>query len=244
MDVDDVRKNVGLIVEEQILAFGELESAVMHVANSSPSPSQRVILCNNLVVGLTARIEEAIRQIFSEYIRGVEGSDATFYELSPLLRESGYAASVKQLRRKCDWDDAKANAKALDTLLSGATEFSLAVSEIVFNQGNMRSAEVTDISKRIGISELWRKIAEENSFNSLFDEEDGERLLGMVVAKWNGIFDERDAVVHRVSQASGWSTDKLVENIQFCRAVIKTIGSIFVDEFAIWYSHVERGRKV
>lgn len=221
-------------VDEQLSEFDALKSAVMHVAHSAPGPTQRVILCNSLVVGLTARIEEALRQICNEYLRIVEDCHATFFDFKDDLKKASFSSALMSLKKNENWDDAKRKIKELDELLSGERSFKLAVALLVNNQGNMRSSEVTDIAKRIGLNGLWRAVAADQWFVERLGEDNTARLEGLIVQKWNAVFDERDNVVHRVSQANGWSTDVIDEHIDFCRHVVKVIGSIFNIDCSQW----------
>ncbi len=89
MNADEIFQRFMLVQQEQLSAFDGLADAVDHVAHSRPSPRQRVILSNNLVVGLTARIEEALRECFKEYLLVAQECDLLFTEMTTLHDSSG-----------------------------------------------------------------------------------------------------------------------------------------------------------
>lgn len=234
----DISERFALVVDEQLQEFGALKTAVEHVNQSNPAAIQRVILCNNLVVGLTARVEESLRQVFSEYLKIVEDSDAKFFQFRESLKKSAFESALVSLKRRDDWENVERKVGELHALLSGETEFRLAVVTIVDNQGNMRSSQVTDIAKRIGVDKIWIRISDEEIFSNSMNEEKIDRRANLIIQKWNEIFDERDRVVHRVSQASGWSVDKIIEHITFCEQIVKKVGSILSDDCMEWHARV------
>lgn len=238
MDSFAINTRLTVVIEEQLGEFDALWSAVDHVSQSSPSAKQRIILCNNLVVGLTARIEEALREIFMEYLRVVEDCEAAFLDFRDELQKSSFGSAVVALRKNGSWEDAKRKTKDLNDLLSGGRVFKLAAVTIVNNQGNMRSAEVTDIAKRFGLNGIWREVVSDEWFAPQLGEDHLVRLEGMVIQKWNAVFDERDNVVHRVSQANGWGTDVIKDNIEFSKQVVRSIGVVVAKDCADWHGSI------
>jgi hypothetical protein len=240
MTPDVIRRRLEVVVEEQLLEFDALKGAVLHVAHSSPSSAQRVILCNTLVVGLTARIEESFRQLFVEYLRIVEECPANFFDLRSDLRDYCFESAVFALKRKADWDEAKRRNGELAHLLSGASDFKLEKARIVDNQGNMRSKEVTAVAKRFGVNSVWKLIAQAQSLIDEIGEDDLSRLESLIIKKWNELFDERDNVVHRVSQANGWSVDVIVDYIEFLKKVVARMGVIVSEDCVNWHVKVRQ----
>lgn len=229
-----VYDRINLVVEEQFGEFDALIGAVRHVEQSSPTPAQRVILCNNLVVGLTARIEESLRQIFVEYLNIIQECKYTFFDLKPDLQRASYSSCVLELKNVGDWDVNRRRIKDLFDLLSGVSDFKLPVASIINNQGNMRSAQVTDIAKRFGVTGLWLSVASDSDVLADWDDDNVRRLEGRVIQKWNAVFDERDNAVHKVSQASGWSPDIIVSHIDFAKKVVRAIGLIVAADCDKW----------
>lgn len=238
MDTKLIDDRVNIVVEEQFGEFDALISAVQHVATSNPPAAQRVILCNNLVVGLTARIEESLRQIFVENLRIIEECEFTFFDLKAELQKASFGSSILELKKSIDWETGRKRSKQLFDLLSGFSSFKLPVASIVNNQGNMRTAEVTEIAKRFGINGLWRAVASDGKFAAEWGEDSIQRLEGKIVQKWNAVFDERDNVVHRVSQANGWSTDVIIEHIEFAKHVVGTIGAVVAADCITWFEEL------
>ncbi|MCA3436888.1 MAG: hypothetical protein INF48_06165 [Rhodobacter sp.] len=235
MKPDAIKRRLEVVVEEQLREFDALKGAVLHVKDSSPSSVQRVILCNTLVVGLTARIEESFRQLFVEYLKIVEECSASFHDLRSELRDCCFEAAVHALKSKADWDEAKRKNVDLTHLLSGASDFKLEKARIVNNQGNMRSKEVTAVAKRFGVHGVWELIAQAQSLVDEMGEDDLSRLEGLIIKKWNELFDERDNVVHRVSQANGWSADFIVDYIEFLKKVVTRMGVIVSEDCLNWH---------
>ncbi len=240
MDSHTISARLAVVVEEQLDEFDALCSAVNHVADSSPSAKQRVILCNNLVVGLTARIEEALREIFIEYLRVVEECDAAFSDFKIELQKSSFGSAIVALKKNDNWEEATRKTKDLHDLLSGARIFKLAAVTIVNNQGNMRSAEVSEIAKRLGLTGIWRHVIVDEWFAAHLGEDHLARLEGMVIQKWNAVFDERDNVVHRVSQANGWGIDVIIEHIEFSKQVVRSLGFAAAKDCVDWHDALTR----
>jgi hypothetical protein len=66
-------------------------------------------------------------------------------------------------------------------------------------------------------------------------EDDLSRLESLIIKKWNELFDERDNVVHRVSQANGWSADVIIDYIEFLKKVVERIGVIVSEDCLNWH---------
>jgi len=66
------------------------------------------------------------------------------------------------------------------------------------------------------------------------EEHTGETVLDSRVerlaARWNEIFDERDTIVHRLSQASGWSDDKIREAAKLTVLVMKRLSEVLAED--------------
>ena len=170
-----------------------------------------------------------------EYLRVVEECEAAFLDFREELQKSSFGSAVVALRKNGSWEDAKKKTKDLNDLLSGGKVFKLAAVTIVNNQGNMRSAEVTDIAKRFGLKGIWREVVIDEFFAPRLGEDHLARLESLVIQKWNAVFDERDNVVHRVSQASGWGTDVIKENIESSKQVVRSIGVVVAKDCTDWH---------
>lgn len=235
MNPEDVLVRFTLLSEEQNSAFDKLIEAANYVGNSKANREIRVILSNYIVVALTARIEESFRSSLLEYLKIAQSSEYRFSELREALQKSAYRSSIENLRTlQSDRKAAQSELVALSECLEDKVEFRLPQQQLVYNQGNMRSAEVTALCKRFGISDIWHKVSSSKSTLDYFGEDEASRCQSFVIEKWNGIFDERDLVVHQVSAASGWAAEVIIEHVEFCKVIFLEFSRSVSDECKIW----------
>jgi len=73
------------------------------------------------------------------------------------------------------------------------------------------------------------------SFTEYFGDDDVDRRLTIFTTKWNEVFDERDTIIHRVSQASGWADERIRQAIELFLLVIRRVSECLIvdaDSFA------------
>lgn len=101
---------------------------------------------------------------------------------------------------------------------------------ITYNQSNFRSQQLTESAKAIGVEKIWNKICQSQSIEEHLDVPSFEQRMNAVVTKWNEIFDERDVIVHRVSQASGWAPEKISQAIALSNIVVSSVAKCLADD--------------
>ena len=167
-------------------------------------------------------------------------------EMRPELQKASYKGALEALRRlekTRDWQSAAVTIGELQDCLSGTKRFQLEIERVIDNQGNMRSKQITDIAQRFGITDFWGSIALAESFKEYFGGSTVDTRKTQIIQKWNGIFDERDLVVHRVSQANVWSAEMILEHITFAKLVVEQIGTSLASDCDSWIRECD-GRRI
>ncbi|MEJ0058426.1 MAG: HEPN domain-containing protein [Terricaulis sp.] len=211
------------------LAISKLEAALDHIENSAPTSEVRVLLLNNAIVALSANLEEGLRALFESYLTVLEDEADAHDWLRSDLQTSNIRCYIKKLRELSP-KGAIAISSNLHACLTGSASFKLAKEDIVYNKGNFRSDQVRDTAVATGIREIWQTIADCPEIQAYFAEDRLEQRIGKLAARWNELFDERDLVVHRFSQASGWSKDRIAQAIELSRLVLTRLASCLIDD--------------
>jgi hypothetical protein len=215
--------------EEFHQAIGKLEAALDHIEGTSPSSEVRVLLLNNSIVALSATIEEGIRAILESYLTILEDEADAHDWLRGDLQTTNVKCYVNRLKGAIA-PAVITTSHHLHECLTGVRTFRLAKQEIVYNQANFRSEQFKEIAKGCGVREIWRLIAESDEVGLYFGEDQIEQRINVLIAKWNELFDERDTVVHRFSQASGWGRSRIGQAIELCQLVLRRLAECLVDD--------------
>ena len=225
------------IVYDFEVALATLSEVLQHIEDAKPNGRLRVVILNNTIVALTATIEEALRGLFREYLSILEESFEDHRTLRLALQKSNLNCAIQDLRKYNNNEDFKTAAILLSNLekcLTGQSGYQLLKEQLTYNQRNFKSQQVTEVSKNVGVSGLWQRICDCPEIEEFTGESVLDARVTRLTAQWNRIFEERDLVVHRISQASGWASDLIQLSIDLSKVVIKRIAcclSIDAEEF-------------
>lgn len=219
----DSSNNFDAILADYDVALTTLAEVLQYIETNKPNARLRVVLLNNTIVTLTATVEEILRGLFQEYLSILENNFVDYRKLRKDLQKSNLECTIQALRKSVDLKDATVMVTSLSTCMNGLLGYRLLKERLVYNQGNFRSTQVTEIAKSFGISCLWRKICDSSEIEDYIGEAALDMRETRLLAKWNEVFEERDLVVHRVSQANGWAPERINESIRLSRLVVKRI---------------------
>jgi hypothetical protein len=207
-------------------ALADSRIAVEFVEQNCRIPKVKVLLNNYLVVSIVSIVEEGFRSIVREYISCLEDEIEEYQKLHKELIETNVRSAAALLIKTISSSkgiDASQITRLIYQCYSGEPGFKLFKDEIAHNQSNLKSTEITRISKAIGVRSLWLNISGNASIKEYFSGHRPEQLEFALVEKWNGLFDERDTIVHRFSQASGWGDTIILDYIDMCARVMNSI---------------------
>lgn len=211
------------MVEDFRQAANTLRSVLDFAETSKPPASLRIVINNNTIVGLSAWLEESIRLISQEYLSVLQENVSDFRKLRPSIQQSNVESAlhiIKNARKNNDHRTASDCSRNLSVCLDGSPGYALHAENITYNQGNFRSQQLTDSAKAIGVDKIWDRICRSEEVEQFVGGGSEERRKSALISRWNEIFDERDLIVHRVSQASGWGPDRIVQAIELSEFVV------------------------
>ncbi|TIX86421.1 MAG: hypothetical protein E5V21_00730 [Mesorhizobium sp.] len=211
------------LVEKEIGDALKLADNLVAFVDGARAPADlRVLVCNNMVVSLASIVEEGIRALATEYLAIVQEYADGYSKLRPALAEANLTGAIELLRKsqKDTKLDTTAIVAQLSKCLSNGAGFELFSDEITYNRANMRSKQVSEITEKLGMREFWKAVQAQPSATALYPDLEPEQRVQGIVAKWNGLFDERDLVVHRFSQASGWGPSLISDYVSFLTTII------------------------
>ena len=209
-------------------ALGNLLNVLTFVDATRPAPELRVLMVNSVIVASVSTVKEVLRQLFVEYLTVIEERIDSHKKLRGQLREANAEKSTEEIRRFLKEKKEADAVKILDGLrrcLNGEPGYRIAKDSISYNKGNFRSTQLTEIAKLIGLSEVWAKIANGAAVADYTGLPSGDECTNRLIRDWNDIYDERDLVVHRISQASGWGAERVRQGIE--------LFSLVLDRFAV-----------
>lgn len=231
------------IEEEFRAALSVLDAVLSYIEEHRPEPSLRVMILNNTIVALVSTIEEALRNLFEEYLSILEERFSDYRWLPASLRNANLDAAIQLLREgRSDPDfDAAAVVRDLSVCLQGARDFRLFKERLTYNRGNFRSRQLTEIAKNLGIGRMWEQICDSPEIEAYSGEAALETRVNKVTTLWNAVFDERDLVVHSISKASGWGAERIRQAAALFSLIITRVeASLVGDVRALIEQHDQR----
>lgn len=215
---------LNVIRTEGAIALSNLQDVLTFIERQKPSPELRVLMVNSVIVSTVSTVEEVLRQLFIEYLTIVEERIDSHRKLRGPLREANAERSTDELRKLLREKQEAEALKLLDGLrrcLNGDSGYRIAKEAISHNKGNFRSSQVTEIAKSIGLAELWSKMSDDARVTEYTSLPAGADCTNQLIRAWNDIYDERDLIVHRISQASGWGPDRVRQGIELFDLVLE-----------------------
>lgn len=214
-------------------ALARTQAILDFVRDNPPVAEIRVAILNNVIVSVVSIAEEGLRSLFREYISIVEEAANDYQTLRKELSDSNIRCAAELLHKSIDAKhniDPIAVTRELLKCLNSEAGFRLFKDGITYNKSNMRSREITDVAKRIGIRKLWENLCARPVVRDLAPDALDDQMEQVILERWNALFDERDTVVHRISQATGWGETIISPYISFVRSIISGIVLCLADD--------------
>lgn len=212
-------------------ALATLDAVLTHVADSNPAAPLRIVILNNVIVALVSTTEEALRELFQEYLKIIEKRFENHQCLRLDIQKANLECGIQQLREyKTEADLAKAAGivRELSKCLNGEAGYMLFKEELTYNKSNFRSSQLTETAKNMGIHKMWSSISDCSDVEAYTGESVLETRVNKLIAAWNAVFDERDLVVHNISKASGWGAVKIREAMTLFLLIMARISAYLV----------------
>jgi len=219
-------------------AIATLVASLDHIATTRPEPTLRVMFLNNVIVSLVSISEETLRSLFQRYLYCLQELVDNHGVLRKELQRRNARQGVELLRKLEAPTDSWRALEIIEKLsrcLANTPNFELFREALTFNQGNFRSGQITEVAKNCGMIEFLKTTCDCPSFTEYFGDDDVDRRLTIFTTKWNEVFDERDTIIHRVSQASGWADERIRQAIELFLLVIRRVSECLIvdaDSFA------------
>jgi hypothetical protein len=212
-------------------ALATLDAVLTHVAASNPAAALKIVILNNVIVALVSTTEEALRELFQEYLKIIEATFENHQRLRVDIQKANLECGIQQLREyKTEADFAKAAGivRELSKCLNGEPGYRLFKEYLTYNRGNFRSSQLTETAKNIGIHKVWSGICDCSEVEAYTGESVLETRANKLIAAWNAVFDERDLVVHNISKANGWRAEKIREAMTLFLLIMARISACLV----------------
>lgn len=226
----EIRARFDAAIDDFNEATENLRSLLAFVHLHGPAEATlRVTLLNNLLVAMVATSEEAIREVFNVYLSLLKEKHNDHRQLRANLQKANVNAFLAQLKKLNDGrstEQASTLARDLSLCLTGDPQYVLMSADLTYNVGNFRSHEITEIAKRCGLTDFFRAVCDDPQVADWTGQDDCDSRVTFLVRDWNAIFDERDLIVHQISQANGWTKDRIEAAVSLARLLILRIGRV------------------
>lgn len=213
--------------------LGDLRRVLAFITNARPEPGLSVLMVNSTIVSSVSAAEETIRQLFEEYLAVLESGIGSHSRLRDGLQKANISVSIADINRRLSANETADAVSRMDDLrrcLLGEPNYRLAKAGLADNQGNFKSKQFTDNAKKVGIDSIWSKVLNDQSIADYVGVDVGEECVGRFIQEWNEVFSERDTVVHRLSQASGWAVERVEKAIAMFVLVFGRLTDVLAED--------------
>jgi hypothetical protein len=224
--VPEAQQRLEGIAAEIEEAFAILEKVLDHIDATKPDAAPRVVMTNNVIVALVGTMEEGIRSILGEYLSILQESIPAPTGLREGLRSANLLAGIERLKALADPNDHPAAigiSQEVTLWLNNGPGYKLFRDELTRNRFNFNSKELTEVLGRCGVAKIWHALCGTPRIQARTRGVTVEARVSELVTEWNEIFKERNLIVHRVSQATGWARNKIDESIGLFRDVLHSL---------------------
>ncbi len=213
------------IREEFSEALATLEKVLVLGSNRGTDSTVRISLLNSVIVALVSTAEESLKDLFKAYLEVIEQNIGQHRLLPGPLQNSNLDSGIAILRVHIKENRSTAAALALQfaQCVNGGAPYVLFKDELTNNRGNFRSGQVTTIAKNVGLTEFWQQLSDAVEILDLTGEADLAVRTSDVIRRWNEVYDERDTIVHRISQANGWAEGRIRDAMSLFKIVINRV---------------------
>ena len=227
-------ERLGIVRTDGDEVIARLRNVLNFIDDKKPEARLLVLMVNSVIVSSVSAAEETIRQLFQEYLGLLEEIIGSHSRLRARLQESNLAKSVWVLQKLVGAHDpaAVARLEELKKCVTGDADYRLAVAALAYNQANFKSKQVTDIATQIGISGFWDKVLNDQTVADYVGDDVGPQCFGKFIDEWNSVFDERDVVVHRLSQANGWGAARVDRALTMFSLALKRMCAVLAEDAA------------
>lgn len=214
----------------------DLFSRAVDSAERIEDATHRVIILNSLIVTHCSIIEEAFRNIVEAYLGEMRKGATLYSDLPDVVRAENvkcFLHLATKHARDGNSPELRRAVSSLSLCLANDESYQLAAKMLSHNQGNLKSKEVTAICKRVGVRGIWDTIVSCEELEMFTGDANAETRMNSVVDMWNSIFDERDVIAHRFSQASGWGANRIKNSIELSKIIISRVGAVLAGSLPV-----------
>jgi len=140
--MSDLAERFKAIEDDWKEAVATLEAILTHVAATNLAAGLKIVILNNVIVALVSATEEALRELFQEYLKIIEATVENHQHLRLDIQRANLECGIQQLREyKTGTDLAKAAAviRELSKCFNGEPGYRLFKEELTYNTQTLQA---------------------------------------------------------------------------------------------------------
>ncbi len=220
------------------LVISETQSRNMAIIaramNTYISNEMRVAIQNGSIIIGAAFFEESIRAIVRDCLVVMAHKKKHFHELGRSVQKSqiaSFGTKFVELKNPDELFQVEfiTQIENMLTCARKAQGYVLLSAEISKNKNNMRSAELTDLCNRIGVSGIWEKLAQKKPLQDYIGQYNPKFVLSEATNRLNAFIEIRNGLMHLNPIASSYGTPWIEAELDFLSAVTMCTASVIDD---------------
>ena len=216
---------------------GDLEAIRLLVTTfaspTSAAPKTRVAASNSAVLLLAATFEEFVREMALTFAKAMVAATTSFEKLPKKMAPRVWLRTLDTLART------SINAGTRDEILAAQDQFSAAYkfctgdlsqdiyNKLIYNEHHMRLGEINKLFGVSGLPEVCKMAASEQPLCVIFDEDEKNKVNGMLDRYLREFFKRRNTIAHSLNANQSIGADQVFKDIDmfsaFASALCETL---------------------
>ena len=202
------------------------------------------LIAGSLLMYLAGRFEYYVRQLVEGTAEEMAISVDCYRKLPKKFRAclKSQVLEVLQNPRRYGFDDlvAEGHLKDYSTLLDGHYNGNKVSSSLLaLTEANLKSRVLADVTRRLGMEDLWKDIGKQASFKLALDKSTDQEATVEGQSRLDALMHERNELAHPTGQMTFPDPDKVIETVKYLRALSQALRDLFRVYLAQWPTQAE-----
>lgn len=225
------------VISDDFLAdLNAISDLVALVESNGGSSKSRVASINSATLLLAATFEEFVREMGRQYARELVQLTDDPRRLPRKLSAAAWKRTLEHLARaKVDTGgtqipltqvaaNARSSFDAVCKFLEGDSSQDI-YGVLVHNENNMRPDQINSIFTISDLSDVCKKISDNDFLKQYFGEDDAGRTHGKLIISINDFMEKRNSITHALNQATSASAAQFLNDIELMKAIALSLAA-------------------
>lgn len=197
------------------------------------------LISGSLLMYLAGRFEFYVRQLVEVTAEEMARKVDSYLDLPEKYRHNlkKQVLEIAQNPSRYGFDNvgAEGHLKDFTALLNSKYDPNHVSSALLsLTEANLKSRVLTDITKRLGMKDLWKEVGKQASLKLALDTATDGETTAEAMSKLDSLMDDRNALAHPTDGMTFPDPEKVIETAKFIKAFSQSLRDLFLVYLAQW----------